>query len=81
MVPWSTVLEPFSECMVAGAVASVSSYIVFRLDVESLENPPCRSYTFSPLFDLHSDFAELTHSVFTLFTSSVGLWQTGYSYI
>ena len=30
MVPFTVFLEPFSECMLAGALASLSSYILFR---------------------------------------------------
>merc|ERR1712209_172760 len=32
MVPFTVFLEPFSECMLAGALASLSSYILFRTD-------------------------------------------------
>jgi len=32
MVPLTVFLEPFSECMLAGALASLSSYILFRTD-------------------------------------------------
>lgn len=32
MVPHTVLLEPFSECMVAGALAAFSSYIIFRTD-------------------------------------------------
>jgi ceramide glucosyltransferase len=32
MVPFTVFLEPFSECMLAGALASLASYILFRTD-------------------------------------------------
>ena len=32
MVPFTVFLEPFSECMLAGALASLSSYVLFRLE-------------------------------------------------
>ena len=75
MVPFTVFLEPFSECMLSGALASLSSYVLFRFET-SFKSSPKYHWNVQIIHILFMSSSGL--NIFQIYYSSLANWPHYY---